>query len=170
MTFILRFVAKQRFSLTARQHDTSGKQVKLDGGSEAVAGRRHGITRHRAAGRESRAAGRHSGVVGDAVVQPEDVAEQRKASGVAGTCSSAAEDVAVRRMPRGMLSGLGKTLRNVTGWQWKSRQPGDAVSRQAEDGTMVGGGVGDRSGGGRRVMKRKTNLEAEDTLEGGGRI
>ena len=61
--------------------------------------------RHCAAGRESRAAGRHSGVTGDTVVQPEDVAERRKASGVAGTCSGTAEDVVVQRMPRGMLSG-----------------------------------------------------------------
>ena len=122
------------------------------------------------AGRESGAAGRHSGVAGDAVVQPEDVAERRKASGVAGTCSGTAEDVVVRQMPRGMLSGPGETLQNVAGWRWKSRQPGDVVRRQAEDGTMVGGGAGDRSGGGRRVAKRKTHLEAEDTSEGGGRI
>jgi len=89
---------------------------------------------------------------------------------VAGTCSGTAEDVAVRRMPRGMLSGPGETLRNVAGWQWKSQQPGDAVRRQAEDGTMVGGSAGDRSGGGRRVVKRKMHLEAEDTSEGRGRI
>jgi len=50
-----------------------------------------------------RAARRHSGVAGDAVVQPEDAAEQRKASGVAGTCSGTVEDVAVWQMPRGML-------------------------------------------------------------------
>jgi len=82
------------------------------------------------------------------VVQPEDVAERREASSVAGMCRGTAEDVAVQRMPRGMRSGLGETLRNVAGWWWKSRQPGDAVRRQAEDGTM-GGGAGDRSGGGR---------------------
>jgi len=104
------------------------------------------------------------------VVQPEGAAEQRKASGVAGTCSGTAEDVAVQRMPRGMLSRPGETLRNVMGWQWKSRQPGDAVRRQAEDGTMVGGGAGDRSGGVRRVTKQKTCLGTEDTSEGGGRI
>jgi len=126
--------------------------------------------RHRAAGQESGAAGRHSGVAEDAVVQPEDAAEQRKASGVAGTCSGTVEDVAVWRMPRGMLSRPGETLWNVAGWRWKSRKPGDAVRRQVEDGTMVGGGVGDRSGGRRRVAKRKTHLEAEDTLEGGERI
>jgi len=77
--------------------------------------------RHCAVGRESGAAGRHSRVAGDAVVQPEDAAERRKASGVAGdavvqpedaaeqwkaigmagTCSGTAEDVAVWRMPRG---------------------------------------------------------------------
>jgi len=68
-------------------------------------------------------------VGGDAVVQPEDVAERWKASGVARTCSSTAEDIAVQRMPRGMLSGPGETLRNVAGWRWKSRQPGDAVRR-----------------------------------------
>ena len=85
----------------------------------------------------------------DAVVQPEDAAEQQKASGVAGTCSGTAEDIAVWRMPRGMLSRPGETLRNVAGWRWKSQQPGDAVRRQAEDRTMVGGGAGDRSGGGR---------------------
>jgi len=104
------------------------------------------------------------------VVQPEDAAERRKASGVAGTCSGTAEDVVVWRMPRGMLSGLGETLRNVAGWWWKSRQPGDAVRRYAEDGTMVGGGAGDRSGGVRQVAKRKTHLEVEDTLEGRGHI
>jgi len=32
----------------ARQCDTSRKQVELDGGSETVAGRRHGITQHHA--------------------------------------------------------------------------------------------------------------------------
>jgi len=101
------------------------------------------------------------------VVQPEDAAEWQKASGVARMCSSTAEDVAVRQMPRGMLSRLGETLRNVAGWQWKSQQPGDAVRRQAEDGTMVGGGAGDRSGGGRRVAKRKTHRKAEDVSEGG---
>jgi len=101
------------------------------------------------------------------VVQPEDVAEQRKASGVAGMCSGTAEDVAVRQMPRGMLGRPGETLRNVVGWRWKSRQPGDAVGRHAEDRTMVGGSAGDRSGGIRRVAKRKMHLEAEDTLEGG---
>ena len=109
-------------------------------------------------------------MAGDAVVQPEDAAEWRKASGVAGMYSGTVEDIAVQRMPRGMLSGLGETLRNVAEWRWKSRQPGDAVRRQAEDGTMVGGGAGDRSGGGRRVAKRKPHLEAEDTSEGGGRI
>jgi len=118
-------------------------------------------------GWESGAVRRHSGVAEDAVVQPEDAAERRKASGVAGMCSGTAEDVVVQRMPRGMLSGLGKTLRNVAGWWWKSRQPGDAVRRQAEDRTMVGGSAGDRSGGGRQVAKRKTHLGAEDTLEGG---
>ena len=82
------------------------------------------------------------------MVQPEDAAERRKASGVAGTCSGTAEDVVVRWMPRGMpVGGPGETLRNVVGWQWKSRQPGDAVGRHAEDRTMVGGGAGDRSGG-----------------------
>ena len=111
-------------------------------------------------------------------MQPEDAAEQRKASGVAGTCSGTAEDIAVRRMPRGMLGGLGETLQNVVGWRWKSRQPGDAVGRHAEDRTMVGGGAGDRtmvgggagdrSGGVRRVAKRKACLGAEDT-SGGGR-
>jgi len=122
--------------------------------------------RHCAAGRESGAAGRHSGVAGDAVVQPEDAAERWKASGVAGTCSGTAEDVAVQRMP----SGLGETLQNVTGWRWKSWKPGDAVRRQVEDVTMVGGSAGDKSGGGRRVAKRKTHLEVEDTSEGGGHI
>jgi len=43
--------------------------------------------RHRTVGWESGAAGRHSGVAGDAVVQPEGAAEWRKASGVARTCS-----------------------------------------------------------------------------------
>jgi len=128
------------------------------------------IMRHRTAGQESGAAGRHSRVAGDAVVQPEDAAERQKASGVTGMCSGTAEGVAVQRMPRGMLSRPGETLRNVAGWRWKSRQPGDAVRRQAEDGTMVGGGAGDRSGGGRRVVKRKTHLGAEDTSEGGGHI
>jgi len=128
------------------------------------------IMRYSAADWESGAAGRHSGVAGDAVVQPEDAAEWWKASGVARKCSSTAEDVVVQRMPRGMLSGPGGTLRNVAGWRWKSQQPGDAVRRQAEDRTMVGGGAGDRSGGGRRVAKRKTHLEVEDTSEGGGRI
>ena len=104
------------------------------------------------------------------MVQPEDVAERWKASGVAGMCSGTAEDVAVQRMPRGMLSGPGETLRNVAGWWWKSRQPGDAVRRQAEDGTMVGGGAGDRSGGRRRVAKRKTHRKAEDASRGGRRI
>jgi len=103
-------------------------------------------------------------------VQPEDAAERWKASGVAGTCSGTAEDIAVQRMPRGMLSGPGETLRNVAGWRWKSQQPGDAVRRQVEDGTMVGGGAGDRSGGGRRVAKRKTHRKAEDTSEGGRRV
>jgi len=121
--------------------------------------------RHRAVGRESGAAGRHSGVAGDALVQPEDVAEQWKASGVAGMRSSTAEDVAERRMPRGMLSGLGETLWNVVEWQWKSRQPGDAVRRHAEDGTMVGGSAGDRSGGVRRVAKWKMHRKAEDASE-----
>jgi len=110
---------------------------------------------HRVAGWESRAAG-------DAVVQPEDAAEQWKASGVARTCSGTAEDVAVRRMPRGMLSGPGETLRNVVGWQWKSRQPGDAVRRQAEDGTMVGGGAKDESQGRRRIRRQKAHQKAED--------
>ena len=98
------------------------------------------------------------------------IAERRKASSVAGTCSGTAEDIAVQRMPREMLSGPGKTLWNVAGSRWKSQQPGDAVRRQAEDRTMVGGGAGDRSGGGRRVVKWKTHLEAEDASEGGGRI
>jgi len=62
----------------------------------------------------------------------------------------------------------GETLRNVTGWRWKSWQPGDAVRRHAEDGTMVGGGAGDRSGGVRHVLGRKTHWKAEDT-SGGGR-
>jgi len=83
------------------------------------------IMRHRAAGRESGAAGRHSGVAGDTVVQPEDAAGRREASGVAGMCSGTAEDIVVRRMPRGMLSRLSETLRNVVGWRWESRQPGD---------------------------------------------
>jgi len=104
------------------------------------------------------------------VVQPEDVAERRKASSVAATCSSTAEDVAVRRMPREMLSRPGETLQNVTGWRWKFQQPGDAVRRQAEDGTMVEGGVGDRSGGGRQVAKRKTHWKAEDASRGGRHI
>ena len=52
-------------------------------------------------------------------------------------------------MLREMLSGLGETLRNVMKWRWKSQQPGDAMRRQAEDGTMVEGGTEDRSGGGR---------------------
>jgi len=83
--------------------------------------------------------GQEGGAVGDAVVQPEDAAEQRKASSVAGTCSGTAEDVAVQWMPKGMLSGLGETLRNVAGWWWKS----PAVRRQAEDGTIVGGSAED---------------------------
>jgi len=145
-------------------------RVRGGSGLETAAGWRHGITRHRAAGRESGAAGRHSRVAGDTVMQPEDVAERRKASGVAGTCSGTVEDVVVQRMPRGMLSRPGETLWNVTGWRWKSRQPGDAVRRHVEDGTMVGGGAGDRSGGVRQVAKQKTHLEAEDTLEGRGRI
>jgi len=67
-----------------RQRGTSGKQVKLDGGLEAVVGQRQqrvggtasrDIMRHRTAGQESGAAGRHSGVAGDAVVQPEGAAE-----------------------------------------------------------------------------------------------
>ena len=41
-----------------------------------------------------------SGVARDAVVQPEDAAERWKAIGVAGTCSGTAEDVAVWQMPR----------------------------------------------------------------------
>jgi len=63
--------------------------------------------RHRVAGRESRAAG-------DAVVQPEDVAEQWKASGVARTCSGTAEDVAVRATAVGrdtVLAGDPKGIR-----------------------------------------------------------
>jgi len=36
------------------------------------------------------------------------------------------------------------------------------LRRQAEDGTMVGGGAEDRSGGGRRVARRKTHRKAED--------
>ena len=101
------------------------------------------------------------------MVQPEDVAERREASSVAGMCRGTAEDVAVQRMPRGMRSGLGETLRNVAGWWWKSQQPGDAVRRQAEDGTMVGGGAGDRSGGGRRIWRRKAHRKAEDASRGG---
>jgi len=89
---------------------------------------------------------------------------------VAGMCSGTAEDVAVQWMPRGMLSGPGKTLWNVAGWRWKSRQPGDAVRRQVEDVTMVGGGAGDKSGGGRRVAKRKTHRKAEDASRGGRHI
>ena len=96
------------------------------------------------------------------MVQPEDAAERRKASGVPGTCSGTAEDIAVQRMPRGMPSRLGETLRNVTEWRWKSQQPGDAVRRQAEDGTIVGGSAEDRSGGGRRVTRRKMHRKAED--------
>ena len=119
------------------------------------------IMQHRATGWESGAARRHSGVAEGAVVQPEDAAEQRKASGVAGTCSGTAEDIAVRRM----LSGLGETLGNVAGWRWKSRQPGDAVRRQAEDGTMVGGGAGDRSGGRRHIGRRRTHRKVEDASE-----
>ena len=88
---------------------------------------------------------------------------------MAGMCSGTAEDIAVQRMPRGMLSGPGKTLRNVAGWRWKSWQPGDAVRRQEED-TMVGGGVGDRSGGRRRVAKRKTHRKVEDASEGGRHV
>jgi len=118
---------------------------------------------HRTAGRESGAAGRHSGVAEDTVVQPEDAAERRKASGVAGTCSGTAEDVAVQRMPRGILSRAGETLWNVAGWRWKSRQPGDAVRRQAEDGTMVGGGAGDRSGNGRHIRRQKTRREQKQS-------
>jgi len=97
------------------------------------------------------------------VVQPEDAAERRKASGVPGTCSGAAEDIAVQRMPRGMPSRLGETLRNVTEWRWKSQQPGDAVRRQAEDGTIVGGSVEDRSGGGRCIGRRKTHQEQKQS-------
>ena len=119
----------------------------------------HDILRHPATGQEG-------GAAENAVVQPEDVAERRKASGVAGTCSSTAEGVVVQWMPRGMLSRPGKTLRNATGWRWKSQQPGDAVRRWAEDRTIVGGGVEDRSGGGRRVVRWKTHQGAEDTLEG----
>jgi len=77
-------------------------------------------------------------------------------------CSSTAEDVAVQQMPRGMPSRLGETLQNVAEWQWKSRQPGDAVRRQAEDGTMVGGGAEDESRGGRCIRRRKTHQKAED--------
>ena len=89
---------------------------------------------------------------------------------VAGMCSGTAEDVAVRWMPRGMLSRPGETLRNVAEWQWKSWQPGDAVRRQAKDGTMVGGSAGDRSGGRIRVAKRKTHRRAEDASGGGRHI
>jgi len=89
---------------------------------------------------------------------------------VAGMCSGTVEEVVVWRMPRGMLSGPGETLQNVAGWRWKSQQPGDAVRRHAEDRTMVGGGAGDRSGGIRRVAKRKAHLGAEDTSEGRGHI
>jgi len=49
-------------------------------------------------------------------------------------------------------------------------QPEDAVRRHAEDGTMVGGGAGDRSGGVRRVAKWKARLGAEDTSGGRGHI
>jgi len=120
-----------------------------------MAGWRYDITRHHATGREG-------GAVGDAVVQPEDAAERRKASGVPGTCSGTAEDVAVRRMPRGMLSGPGETLRNVVGWWWKSQQPGDAVRRQVEDRTIVGGGAEDKSRGGRCIGSQKTRRKPED--------
>ena len=117
--------------------------------------------------------------------QPEGIAEWREMQwcnqrmrqsggrldyGVAGTCSGTAEDVAVRRMPRGMLSRPGETLQNVAGWQWKSRQPGDVVKRHAEDGTMVGGSAGDRSGGVRRVWGRKTHQKVEDASGGGRHI
>jgi len=124
----------------ARQRGTSGKQVERDGRLEAVAGQ------------ESRAAG-------DTVVQPEGAAELRKASGVAGTCSGTAEDIVVWQMPRGMPSGPGETLWNVAGWQWKSWQPGDAVRRQAEDGTMVGGSAEDESRGRRHIGRWKAHLE-----------
>ena len=141
------------------------------------------IMRHRAAGRESGAAGRHSGVAGDAVVRPEDVAEQRKASGVAGTCSSAAEDVAVRRMPRGMLSGLGKTLRNVAGWAVEvpaARGCCEKAGRRRDHGGRRCGRqvwrwktsheAEDKSGGGRHIGRRRMHLEAEDASEGGRRV
>jgi len=97
------------------------------------------------------------------VVQPEDVAEQRKASSVAGTCSGTAEDVEVQQMPRGMPSGLGETLRNVAGWRWKSQQPEDAARRQAEDGTIVGGSAEDESRGGRHIRRRKTHREQKQS-------
>ena len=92
-------------------------------------------------------------------MQPEDAAERRKASSVAGMCSGTAEDIAVWRMPRGMLSGLGETLRNVAGWQWKSQQPGGAVRRQVEDRTMVGGGADDESQDGRCIRRWRTHVE-----------
>jgi len=34
------------------------------------------------------------------------------------------------------------------------------VRRQAEDGTMVGGGAGDRSGGGGRIGRRKMHRKS----------
>jgi len=63
---------------------------------------------------------------------------------------------------KGDAEWTGQDIAECRGWRWKSRQPGDAVRRQAEDGTMVGGGVEDRSGGGRRVARRKTHRKAED--------
>ena len=99
-------------------------------------------------------------------MQPEDVAEQRKASGVARTCSSTAEDVAVQRMP----SGLGETLQNVAGWRWKSRQPGDAVRRQAEDGTMVGGSAEDTLEGGGHIGRQRTHLGGGGYIWSRGRV
>ena len=44
------------------------------------------------------------------------------------------------------------------------------MRRQAEDGTMVGGGAGDRSGGGRHIERQKTYQKAEDASEGGRHV
>jgi len=115
------------------------------------------IPRHHATGRES-------GAAGDAVVQPEDAAEQRKASGVARTCSSTAEGVAVRRMPRGDAKWTGRDIAEYHGM---------AVEVSAARGCCEkAGGRQDHSGRWCReqVWRRKTSHEAEDTSEGGRHV
>jgi len=123
------------------------------------------IMRHRTVGWESRAAGRHSGVAGDAVVQPEDAAERWKArlwcgrnvqrysgrrSGAAdakGDAEQTGRDIAeCRRMAVEVPAARGCCEK--------------ACGRRDHGGRQCG----------RQVWRRKTRLGAEDTSEGGGRI